>query len=129
MWKSMILGSQELYGLSPIFHPEFVEIVVMFLEKGGKIGMVLTNEILKMVKQNINFDSLAPYFSSGSLALYRCEDMKVALTVTDTFVSVGLFMIDGVYDSSADLVSSSPDAIRWGRDLFEYYKEIAKLLV
>jgi predicted transcriptional regulator len=52
------------------------------------------------------------------------EKLRVGLTVTDKYLSLGLFKKDShTYDSSTDLFSSDLRAIEWGEDLFRYYKE------
>jgi predicted transcriptional regulator len=47
------------------------------------------------------------------------DDLKVALTVTETAFSLGLFMVNGEYDYNMDLVSVNQDAIVWGDALFQ----------
>ena len=44
-----------------------------------------------------------------------------AYIVTDKYLSMGLFMKNGVFDSTKDVVSNDPSAIRFGEDLFSYY--------
>ncbi|MDI6876822.1 MAG: DUF1724 domain-containing protein [Methanomicrobiales archaeon] len=57
--------------------------------------------------------------------LYILESpLKVGLTVTDKGLSLGLYKPDGIaYDTTTDLFSFDPDAIRWAQDLFNYFKE------
>jgi predicted transcriptional regulator len=52
------------------------------------------------------------------------EKLQVGLTVTDKYLSLGLFKKDDqLYDSSTDLFSQDPHAVVWGENLFRYYKE------
>jgi predicted transcriptional regulator len=52
------------------------------------------------------------------------EKLRVGLTVTDKYLSLGLFKKDtNLYDSSSDLFSSDLRAVEWGENLFRYYKE------
>ena len=52
------------------------------------------------------------------------EKLRVGLTITDKYLSLGLFKKDtNLYDSSSDLFSSDRLAVEWGEDLFRYYKE------
>ena len=55
----------------------------------------------------------------GTLKIFLNEDIRVALTVTDKTLSLGLFTSEGDYDDNMDLISTSPNAIRWGADLFQ----------
>jgi predicted transcriptional regulator len=51
------------------------------------------------------------------------EKLRVGLTVTDKYLSLGLFKKDtNLYDSSSDLFSSDPRAVEWGENLFRYYE-------
>ncbi|MDD1717179.1 MAG: DUF1724 domain-containing protein, partial [Methanoregulaceae archaeon] len=57
------------------------------------------------------------------------ENRMVGLTVTDKYISLGLFKTDGkLYDSSSDLFSGNAPAVKWGEDLFRYYRERSQLL-
>jgi len=57
------------------------------------------------------------------------EELRVGITVTDKYLSVGLFKNDSnLYDSSTDLFSQVPEAIRWGEDLFRYYRDHSVLI-
>ncbi|NIP67320.1 DUF1724 domain-containing protein [Candidatus Bathyarchaeota archaeon] len=50
----------------------------------------------------------------------------MAFTVSDHFLSLGLFSIDGNYDVYNDLISTDESAIRWGRELYGYFKKDCK---
>ena len=61
------------------------------------------------------------------LRLYMMkEDKKIGLTVTNEFLSLGLFNLDGSYDWNKDLISSNQKAIAWGHELFKYYAKNSK---
>ena len=51
------------------------------------------------------------------------ENIRVGLTVTDTYLSLGLYNNDGVtYDTTTDLFSFDQMAVKWGERMFKYYK-------
>ncbi|WP_084632250.1 transcriptional regulator FilR1 domain-containing protein [Geoglobus ahangari] len=50
----------------------------------------------------------------------------IAFTVTDHFFSAGFYRKSGDYDFWRLLISKDKSAIRFGRDLFEYYKSISE---
>ncbi len=59
----------------------------------------------------------------GNLHLWVLnEQVNMAFTVTEKFLSLGFYSKDGVYDGSRDLISESTEAINWAADLFEYYR-------
>ena len=69
-------------------------------------GMEILNEIL----------------SSENFKLYKIEeDVKIVFTVTENFLSLGLFSTEGLYDATMNLISHDADAIEWGNKLFNYY--------
>jgi predicted transcriptional regulator len=56
--------------------------------------------------------------------------VKLGLTVTDRYLSLGLYGNDKkTYDSSSDLISRNPSALSWGEELFSYFRERSQLLV
>lgn len=75
----------------------------------------------------VSLEAIRYQLSKGCLAIFLAEDdVKVAFTVTDTFLSLGLFKPDGIYDTTLDLINTEERAIRWGIELFEYYQGGAK---
>jgi predicted transcriptional regulator len=61
--------------------------------------------------------------SKGNLNLWILNEVKLALTVTDKHLSLGLYTKNGGYDPLIDLVSEDYDAIVWGNTLFKYYRK------
>jgi predicted transcriptional regulator len=49
------------------------------------------------------------------------EEVKIGFTVTDKYLSLGLYTKEGGYDLSRDLISENQDAILWANKLFDYY--------
>jgi predicted transcriptional regulator len=45
--------------------------------------------------------------------------LKIALALTESSFSLGLFDLSGTYDDNMDLRSNSIEAIKWGERLFE----------
>jgi predicted transcriptional regulator len=64
-------------------------------------------------------EELKNNFVNGTLKIFLNEDLRLALTVTDKNFSLGLFSLDGDYDDNMDLISTNPQAIQWGEELFQ----------
>ncbi|MBR4396292.1 MAG: DUF1724 domain-containing protein, partial [Methanobrevibacter sp.] len=60
---------------------------------------------------------------------YLSEDLKIALAISNEFVSVGLFKLDGTYDQNRLLLSNKKRAIIWGLAIFDSYNESAFSLI
>jgi len=113
--------AKEIRGVTSMFIPDFGSLLKeLTLEKNVDVELILTEEILEGIDKEILERIFAD--KSSKLKLYMMkEDVKVAFTVTDYLLSLGLFNIDGTYDWNKDLISYNRKAIEWGRELFEWY--------
>jgi predicted transcriptional regulator len=114
--------AQEFRGVSPVFVDAFVSLIKKLLKRGANVQLVVTEEVLAELK-NTDRAGLRQTLSDAHLDMWVIDEpVKVAFTVTESMLSLGLFDMDGVYDVSHDLVSKHKGAINWGRELFEYYR-------
>ncbi|KUG19432.1 MAG: winged helix-turn-helix domain-containing protein [Methanomicrobiaceae archaeon] len=125
---SLLAGARKIRGVSSIFVPQYpILFEELILKKKADVELIVTEDVL----QKINKDILQAIFADedSRLTLYMIErGAKAAFSVTDSYISLGLFYNDGTYDYNRDLVSSDPRAIRWGEELFEWYREGANLI-
>ena len=122
-FTQLLEQANEMKGVSPVYHPDFPEIISTLISENVDIQLIVTISILKILNQGI----LNELLSKKNFKLYVIdEDVREAFTVTNNFISFGLFIVDGIYDYSMDLVSDDKDAIAWGEKLFEYYLEKSK---
>ena len=119
-----------IHGISSVASPGLARFIAEKVVTGIPVELVVNREVVELLTKE-------PYASnmqglSGSPNFYvwvTGEKMRVGLTVTDKYLSLGLFKKDtNLYDSSADLFSSDPQAVEWGESLFRYYKERSKRL-
>jgi predicted transcriptional regulator len=125
-FMEILLASKIIYGISPIFHPDYIKAFREVLSKGNKIQLVVNNSVLEKIKQEAN-DLLNKYISEGNLQIFLNENLKLALTVTEKNWSLGLFNLSGEYDYSNDLVGSEKDGLDWGYNLFKAVLEQSTL--
>lgn len=128
MFIDILLQSRIIKGVSTIFHPDFTKTFLEILDnKEVKVELILSEAVLKQTIKNLNPRDLKDFIklnSSESINLWLLnEEVKVAFTVTDKYLSLGLYTKDGVYDTSRGLISKNNDAILWANDLFEYYRQ------
>lgn len=125
-YLELLKGSTRVDGASPVFHPDFVAAMAEILDRGAQLRVIMTKEVLDRVTEEIKLKDLARYVKriiiDRSLQVYVRDALKVGLTVTEKFLSLGLFTLDGAYDYSVDVMSSHPQALEWGEILFEYYR-------
>jgi predicted transcriptional regulator len=114
---NLIGTSKTIFTASPIFHHDYIPVFTEILASGGKVKLIITQEVLEKLA-SIE-DVLNKYMFEGNLELYVNNNLKLALTVTEKFWSLGLFSSSGEFDYTNDLVGSSIEGIEWGRQLFE----------
>lgn len=126
----VILNSKKIRGVSPILYPNYIKTFKEVLEKNSDVELILTKPVLKKIIELLNPEDLEyikRFISQGNLKLWEIkENVKVAFTVTDKFMTLGLFSINGAHDSTKNLVGNDNNAIEWCNKLFEYYKKRAK---
>ena len=122
-----IKGAKWLKGVSPIFSADYPLIFTEMIERNVNTQAIVTDAVLKKTIDAFgkeNFDKLISKYQLDLSVID--ENLKVAFTVTDGFLSIGLFTNNGLYDPTHDLISTDNKAIQWGNELFEYYRGKAK---
>ncbi|MGB9978488.1 helix-turn-helix transcriptional regulator [Methanobacterium sp.] len=120
-------NSKEIKSVSPIFYSDYSETFKKLLKNNANVELILTEEILKKIIKSLNQQNLSELkrlLSDNKFKIWEIkEDIKVAFTVTDNLMILGLFSTDGIYDPNLILVSDNEDAINWGNKLFDYYQK------
>jgi len=120
---TLLGNAKEIRGVSPIF---IEDLTIQFVKLVGKeidVGLVVTPDVLDAILRTTDRKELENALKTN-LKLFKIESRpNVAFTVTDYFLSLSFFRQDGIFDWSNDLLSYSPDALAWGRELFAYYVE------
>ena len=96
------------------------------VKRGAKVELILTDKILDILFKE-HYDLLKEVENTGRLGLFKIDrDVRVAFTVTDKLISLGLFGQDGTYDMLSDLFCYGEKAKKWGMELFEYYRNLSE---
>jgi predicted transcriptional regulator len=121
-FKHLLTESKEIFGVSPISHPDYTELFQELLKSNVKAHLILTDDIIKRTATTADLKTLTGSITNRNLELWQYSgELKIAFTVADNFVSLGFFSDDGTYDQNRDLVSKKKDAIDWTKRLFDYY--------
>lgn len=125
IFQQNIIKSTTLKGVSTIFIPSYPDFFVGLAKNKMPAEIVLTEKVFfKVVSEHR--DKLQVFLDSPSSELYIIEDARVAFVVTDYFFSLSLFYANGSYDPRNDPVGYDESALKWGNDLFEYYKGMSR---
>lgn len=131
-FTNILSHSKKFRGISPFFHPEFPEIMINLVSQGVDTKLIVTEKIMNKLYELAAQDpeTFTNLTSQENFELWIIDqDVKIGLTVTDSFISLGLVLEDGTYDFGMDLVSDDRDANIWGENLFEYYRGMSKKIV
>ena len=119
-------NSKEIRGLTPFFFEDLATEFIRLVDKNIDIELILTPDVLDATLKTLDKKELENALKKN-LKLFKSESQpKVAFTVADYFLSLGLFRPDGTFDWSCSLISYNPDALEWGQELFAYYVERAE---
>ena len=119
----MIRQSPGVKGISPIVHPRYPQFFLEGAKLGKEIALILTNKAFNKIKKEYS-SSLEEGLQYGNAALYVYHgDIHFAFIVTGQYFSLSLFFNNDVFDSKRDLVSTDPSSLKWGNDLFSYYRD------
>jgi predicted transcriptional regulator len=102
---------------------------IKLVAKGGDIELIFTPEVLDAVLKHVDRSELKKALQTNLKFFTIEQPPSFAFTVTDYFMDMGFFRHDGTYDWSKELLSYSESSLSWGRKLYQYYRDQAKLLV
>ncbi|BDZ68956.1 helix-turn-helix transcriptional regulator [Methanobacterium ferruginis] len=131
IYGEVLRNSKYVKGVSPIFRFSYIDLYRNIVENYITVELILTKSILSETLSGIDSKSLEylkEFMSQEKVKFWVINDAKTAFTVTDKYLSLGLFHEDGNYDPTRDLISDDNDAVTWGNQLFEYYKNQAEKL-
>ncbi|MGZ4911198.1 MAG: helix-turn-helix transcriptional regulator [Halobacteriota archaeon] len=128
-YNLLLENAKEVRGITPFFTEDMPEMFIKLVAKGGHIELVVTPEVLDAVLKNVDRSELEKALETNLKFFTIEQPPSLAFTVTDYFMEVGFFRLDGTYDWTKELLCYSEDSLSWGRKLFQYYVKQAELVV
>ncbi|WP_406660415.1 winged helix-turn-helix domain-containing protein [Methanolobus sp. ZRKC3] len=123
-----ISKSNYVKGISPIFIPTYPDFFTSLAENHVPTSLILTENVFFKVATE-HRGKLQFFLDSPKSELYVINDVKLAFVVTDYFFSLSLFYENGSYDPRSDLVGYDESSIKWGEEIFEYYRRRSRRIV
>ena len=124
--QQKIKNTESLIEISSVFRKDYIADYVKIAEKEIGVSFVLTKNVIDRL-ENEYPEIYYRYMRLKNVRFFICPDMALAsCTITDKFVALTLFMENGRFFNH-DLVSECKSAIRWGNDLFHYYRAISHI--
>lgn len=116
---NLISEVKNLNIILPIYSEKHLKYIIQFLkdEKLKHVNFVINEKILRTIKKNEFLNK--NLIKSNKVTIKETEnDLKVFLTISESFMSLSLFFKDGYYDDSQILVDKSIDGKKWSQALF-----------
>lgn len=110
------------------FHPQFPDLFLRLARKGIEISLVLSEAVY--LRFHEDFQTEGEEFlkmENTKLFILKSKGIEIPAVVasTDKVMVLGLFNENGRFDRQY-IVSPNQRAIKWGEDLFEYYKNMSQ---
>ena len=114
-------SSKSLFTITTFLHPNFVEIYSGLADKGVEVSVILFDDLFRKVKKE-NPEGLRHLINTVRTKFYVYDRPMnfITFSVNDHASIFRLLTISGDYDGG-QLFASFPDAVRWGREFFEWY--------
>ena len=121
--------ARQIKGIFPIVYPDYPDIFLNLTKEEKDLSIILTKTAFDKVKKD-DYDMLMEGLNSPNANLYIYDgNIRFANYVTDLHFSLSLFHKTGLFDAKKDLVSMSGSALKFGEDLFIYYKMRSKKFI
>ncbi|KKG30705.1 helix-turn-helix transcriptional regulator [Methanosarcina mazei] len=117
-------ASNRFMGFASIFLPSYPARFLEMARRNIPISIIVTPNVFFKIKNEHNAE-IEEYLKFKHTSFHVYDTAKVAFVVTDRFLSLSLFFKNGTFDPRSDLVGFDSSSIKWGEDLFKYYKENA----
>jgi predicted transcriptional regulator len=121
-FKENVSNALYFKGVTGVFIPSWIKQFSVLASQGVEIDIIITKEIYEKIRNEYT-EQLVSFLQNGARIRVSDGPLKLAFSITDQFFSMSLHCKNGAtYDHQNDLESNDLVAIKWGEDLFEYYK-------
>ena len=117
-----VMSSTQFMGFASIFLPNFPKMFLGMARKNIPVSIIVTPNVFFKVK-NEHSTEIEEFIKYEHTSFYVSDNAKISFGITDRFFSLSLFFENGTFDPRNDLVGFDLSSIKWGEDLFKYYKE------
>lgn len=117
-----VRASTHFVGFSSIFLPSHPTMFLDLARRNIPISIILTPNVFFKIKSEHSVE-IEEFLKFKHTGLYVYDNAKIAFVVTDRFISLSLFFKNGTFDPRNDLIGFDSSSIKWGEDLFKYYKD------
>ncbi|WP_230669848.1 winged helix-turn-helix domain-containing protein [Methanosarcina barkeri] len=113
------------------FHPQLPDLVLNLARKGVEMSLVLSEAVYSRLMKN--FKEIGNEFlkmKNSSLYIMEKIELEVPalIAISNDIMTIGLFNENGRFDRQY-VISFEPQAIIWGQEFFEYYRDMSREII
>ncbi len=122
---TLLKDATEMKVVTSILIPDIKSLFDMFVTKKD-LQIIVTEEVLHPSIEEIGREHFREALEKNVTLYQLRQDLKIGLfTVTDHFMALVPYRLEGVFDWSSDLISCNKTAIDWGLALFNHYAGVS----
>lgn len=124
-----IKKSKNIMSLLSYYHPLYSSLYSKLAKSGAEMEIVITKAVFERLKNDCR-EELEILLNSENTVFNVCEESQQlpTIAVTERFMYLCLFDKQGKYDHRK-VMSFNASALRWGRELFKYYRELSQEII
>jgi predicted transcriptional regulator len=123
-----LLNSSCTHMFFSYFHPQFPSIFLNLATKGIEISLVLTEAVYLRLVEDFKEEG-KEFLKMENTSLYILEktgmEIPALIAAANRIMVLGLFNESGRFDRQY-VISFEPQAIKWGEELFDYYRGMSR---
>lgn len=122
--------SRQIFIVSSMIHFELIDAVIERLVQGIPVEIVITKDVFEKSDKEHYIEKYSELMQYSNLRLMVTEEyVRVGTTVSENFLSFGLYKKDGMlFDFTEEIFSFDKKGLDWGKRFFQYFKDRAKLV-
>jgi predicted transcriptional regulator len=110
------------------FHPQFPAFFFNLARKGIKISFTLSEAIYLRFEEDFKMEG-NEFLNMENTSIFIQDkigiEIPAIISATDRVMILGLFNGNGKFDSQC-VISFDREAIKWGEDLYKYYRDMSR---
>lgn len=124
----IISNSSRIHMFYSYFHPQFPDLFLNLARKGTEISLILSEAVYSRLVEDFKKEG-KEFLKMENSSLYILENKGVEIpaliATSNRIMTLGLFNESGRFDRQY-VISSEPRAIKWGEELFKYYRDMSR---
>jgi len=123
-------GSRQIFVVSSMTSIELINAVIERLAQGIPVEVVINKDVFEKLDKEPYIEKYYEMMQYSNFKLMVTEEyVRVGTTVTENFLSFGLYKKDGMlFDLTEQIFSFDNKALGWGKRFFQYYKDRSKIV-